>query len=134
MHGIQGGKWEKVCHLILKLKLDLMNEKMGEEAVARSFITKRSCQTKALMAMVKAEKATTKEAYEARKLVKLVATTKLSLTKGLPKTPKGEKEEPLPCNPEIEKEGHRQGRNLPKRELPRTLFEWWNSSNLPLIP
>jgi hypothetical protein len=44
-----------------------------------------------------------KGSCEAKKLVKLVATTKLSLTKGLPKTPKGEKEEPLPCNPEIEK-------------------------------
>jgi len=47
VHGIQGGKWEKVCHLILKLKLDLMSEKMGEEAVVGSFVTKRSCQTKA---------------------------------------------------------------------------------------
>jgi hypothetical protein len=35
------------------------------------------------------------EAREAKKLVKLVVTTKLNLAKKLPKTPKGKRDEPL---------------------------------------
>lgn len=45
------------------------------------------------MAVVKVEKATTKEAYKAKKLPKLMVAAKLSSAKKLPKTPKGENEE-----------------------------------------
>ncbi len=87
------------------------------------------------MAVVKAEKAIANEAREAKKFVKLVVTTKLGLAKKLPKTPKGERDEPLgPLIWKLEKEGHRQGRNLPKGKPPRTLFEWWNNSDFPSIP
>ncbi len=47
--------------------------------------------------MVKVEKATAKEVHEAKKLAKLTATTKLSSTKKLPKTPMGEREETFGC-------------------------------------
>jgi hypothetical protein len=53
------------------------------------------------MAMVKAEKAITKEVHEAKKLAKLGAMAELSSTKKLPKTPKGNKEKTFgPLNPE----------------------------------
>ncbi|CAM6015320.1 unnamed protein product [Sphagnum balticum] len=87
------------------------------------------------MAMVKAEKAIANEAREAKKLVKLVVTTKLGLVKKLPKMPKGEREEPLgPLIRKLEKEGYQRGRNLPKGKPPMTLFEWWNNFDLPSIP
>ncbi len=69
---------------------------MGEETMARSFITKCSHRTKAEMAVVKAEKAIMKEVC----LAKQTTTTKLSFAKKLPKTPKGEKEKTSrPFNP-----------------------------------
>ncbi|CAM6019887.1 unnamed protein product [Sphagnum balticum] len=45
------------------------------------------------MAVVKVEKAATKEAHKAKKLAKLVAMAKLGFVKKLPKTSKGEREE-----------------------------------------
>jgi hypothetical protein len=50
--GTQGDKQDRVFHLVLKLKL----EKMGDELVAMSPITKHSHQTKVKMPVVKAEK------------------------------------------------------------------------------
>jgi hypothetical protein len=52
------------------------------------------------MAVVKAEKAITKEACEAKKLAKQVTTAELGSTNKLSKTPKGEREETSgPFNP-----------------------------------
>lgn len=93
MRGVQGNKWERLCHLKFELKFDLTNKKMGEKMVVGSLVMKHSHQTKVEMTMVKAEKATVKEACKAKKLVKLAATIELSSTKNLPKTPKGEREE-----------------------------------------
>jgi hypothetical protein len=59
------------------LKLDPTSEKMGEEVVVGSFVTKCSCQTKAEMAMVKVKKVIAKENCEAKKLTKLVTVAKL---------------------------------------------------------
>jgi hypothetical protein len=53
------------------------------------------------MVVVKAKKATTKEAHEAKKLTKLAAMAELGFVKKLPKTPKGKREETSRCfNPE----------------------------------
>jgi hypothetical protein len=45
------------------------------------------------MAVVKVEKAATREAHEAKKLAKLVVVGKLSSVNKLPKAPKGERED-----------------------------------------
>jgi hypothetical protein len=61
----------------------------------RSFklkVLKCSHQTKVEMAMVKAKKATTKEAHEVKMLAKLAVAVELGSTKKLPKMPKSEKE------------------------------------------
>ncbi len=58
-----------------------------------SLVAKHSHQTKVKMAVVKVEKATAKEAHEAKKLARLAVVTKLGSTEKLPKTPMGEKEE-----------------------------------------
>ncbi|CAK9228338.1 unnamed protein product [Sphagnum troendelagicum] len=71
-----------------------------------SLVAKHSCQTKVEMAVVKVEKAITKEACEVKKLAKQVTTTELGSTKKLSKTPKGEKEETdEPLNPESGERG-----------------------------
>lgn len=85
-HGAQGGKQERVCHLVSKLKLDLANKKMGEEMIIVFPVTKHSCQTKA-------KKVGTNEAHESKKLAKLVTMAELGSTKKLPKMPKGKREE-----------------------------------------
>ncbi len=85
-HGAQGGKQERPCHLVSKLKLDLANKKMGKEMIIVFPVAKHSCQTKA-------EKVATKEARESKKLAKLVTMVKLGSTKKLPKMPKGKREE-----------------------------------------
>jgi hypothetical protein len=60
------------------------------------------------MAVAKVEKAIAKEACEAKKLVKLVMTTRLGLANKLPKMPKGKREEPLGLLIyKLEKERHR---------------------------
>jgi len=64
-----------------------------KKIVVGSFIAKRSCWTKVEMAMVKVEKATIKEAREAKKLAKLVVMAELGFVKMLPMTPKDEREE-----------------------------------------
>jgi hypothetical protein len=58
-------------------------------------LKKHSPQTKEEMAVFKIEKATAKEAHEAKKLAKQVVATKLGSAKKLPKTLKGEREETL---------------------------------------
>ncbi len=80
----------------IKIKYCFGECKMGEETMARSFITKCSHRTKAEMAVVKAEKAIAKEV----RLAKQATTTELSSAKKLLKTPKGEREETSrPLNP-----------------------------------
>jgi hypothetical protein len=39
-HGAQGNKWERACHLVSELKLDLANKKMGEETIVMFLIAK----------------------------------------------------------------------------------------------
>jgi hypothetical protein len=69
---------------------------MGEETMARSFVTKCSHRTKAEIAVVKAKKAIAKEV----RLAKQVTTTELNFDKKLPKTPKGKREKTSrPFNP-----------------------------------
>jgi hypothetical protein len=41
VRGVRGDTWEKACHLVLKLKLDPTNEKMGEETIVVSLIGKQ---------------------------------------------------------------------------------------------
>lgn len=72
-----------MCHLVSKLKLDLANEKMGEEMIVVFLIAKHSGQTKA-------KKFAAKEAHESKKLITMA---ELGSSKKLPKMPKGEREE-----------------------------------------
>jgi hypothetical protein len=84
----------------IKLKLDLANKKMGEKTVIMSPVIKCSHQTKVEMAMVKAKKATTKEAHEVKMLAKLAVAVELGSTKKFRKMPKSEKEKTFgPFNP-----------------------------------
>lgn len=76
------------------------------------------------MAMVKAEKAITKEAHEAKKLAKLGAMAELSSTKKLPKTPKGNKEKTFgPLNPESEEKGASIGKESSKTEASKDTIQ-----------
>jgi hypothetical protein len=110
--GVQGDKQEKVCHLVLKLKLVLVNIKMVEEVVPMSPIAKCSSRTKAKMAVIKTKmaiakvkKAITKKTCEAKKVAKLVVA-KLNSTKKASKMPNGRKEEmSLPLNVKSTKGG-----------------------------
>jgi hypothetical protein len=78
--------------LVLKQKLVSTNEKMGEEAIVVSLVTKCFCWTKVKMAVVKVEKATTKEVHKDKKTANF-ATIELGFAKKLPKMLKGENEE-----------------------------------------
>lgn len=84
------------------------------------------------MAVVKAEKGHAKEARKAKKLAKLLTTSKLGCTKKLPKTPKGKREETFgPLNL-----GNGEGWALIEKKSskpPRMPSKWWNKSNLLLI-
>jgi hypothetical protein len=40
---MQGDKQERMCHLVLKQKLDMMSTKMGEKIVVKSLVVKCSC-------------------------------------------------------------------------------------------
>jgi len=92
--GKQGDKQEKVCHLVLEQKLDLVSAKMGEKIMVGSPVVKRSHQTKVKMEVVKVEKVAAKKASEAKKLAKLAMAAELGSIKKLPRILKGEKEEP----------------------------------------
>jgi hypothetical protein len=80
MHGTQGNKRKKACHLVLELKLEV-NEKMGEEMIVMFPDAKHSGQTKV-------KKVATKEAHESKKLAAMV---EFGFTKKLPKMPKAKK-------------------------------------------
>ncbi|CAK9195289.1 unnamed protein product [Sphagnum troendelagicum] len=110
--------------MVSKRKLDPTNEKIGEEAIAESLIIKHSRRTKVKMAMVKAKKAITKEAHEAKKLAKLEAMAELSSTKKLPKTLKGNKEKTFgPLNPKSGEKGASIVKESSKREAAKDTIQ-----------
>ncbi len=117
----------------IKAKLDPASKKMGEEMVVMSRVVKCSRWTKVEMVMVKAKKATIKEACEVKKVAKLV-TVELGSTKKLPKMPKGEKEETSrPLNPRSAERRASTKKEFLRGKLPRTLSKWWNKSDPPML-
>lgn len=132
--GMQGGKWKGCVIWYQSLKLDPASEKMVKEVIVGFFVTKCSRWTKAKMTMVKAKKATAKEACEAKKLTKLVAVDELGSAKKLPKTPKGEREEAYgPLNPKSGEGGASTRKESAKREAStdniQVVEQFWSSFN-----
>jgi hypothetical protein len=75
------------------------------------------------------------EVHKAKKLAKLVAMAKFGSTKKLPKMLTGDREKTTdPLTWKVGKEGHQQGRSLPKgRKHQRTLSKCWDNFDPLLI-
>jgi hypothetical protein len=81
-------------HLVSKLELVLASGNMVEEVVPESSMVKHSCWNKAKMEIIKAKKATQKEAYKAKKVANLV-TIELVVAFKASKVPKGKVEDSI---------------------------------------